>query len=123
MTGSTDVQRCPFCGEAPMSRLQYLMVPGTRSKCRRCGRAIRFRLTRGQTLMIVLSGVAAGALVTAFTDTALALIVGLVLVLVIGVAFDQGAWRRIPWVPDAQPDAPDAPEAPAGDRPLETADR
>jgi hypothetical protein len=80
-----------------MSRLQYLFVPGTRARCRSCGTMLRARLTRTQMLALVLAGAAAALLILSFLE-GIAMWLGFGALLVLAVAMDGVAWRRVGWV-------------------------
>jgi hypothetical protein len=117
MSGIPMAQRCPHCGEQPMSRLQFLFIPGVRSSCRRCGRRIRLRLSRTQLLLLAGTGAIAGAAIVLLAGSIVAVAVGLVLAIGIAFAVDEWCWRRVPWLPD------EAAAAEQPERPLETAGR
>lgn len=116
MSGTPMAQRCPKCGERPMSRLQYLVVPGVRSSCRRCGSRIRIRLSRVQLLLLAGAAAIAGAAIVLMADSLLELAIGLVLAIGLAVAIDEWCWRRVPWLSDDD-------AAPTVEPVLEPADR
>lgn len=99
MAGTPQVQRCPQCGEQPMSRTQYLLMPGTNSKCRRCGQRIQLDLSRAKLIAVIALGVAMGAAIVLLADTVLEFAIGIVIALGLGVAFDQWAWSHVAWRP------------------------
>ena len=98
-----------------MSRLQYALVPGTRSKCRRCGEPIRLAVTRAHILALILLGAALAAVLSLRVDSALTLAATMVAALLAAWAIEEWSWRRVPWVVDAKPAAASAREVePAG---------
>ncbi|HEX6589462.1 MAG TPA: hypothetical protein VF039_10595 [Longimicrobiales bacterium] len=118
MSEAPAAQRCPYCGQQPMSRIRYLLVPGTRSTCTRCGRRIRVDISRRSMLLLIGLGAVMGGLIVWLAGDWIELVVGLTLALIVAFAFDQWAWHTKPWLPD-EPVAQPAAEPAL----LETADR
>ena len=121
MSEAPAAQRCPHCGQQPMSRLRYLLVPGTRSTCTHCGGRIRVDISRRSMLLLVGLGAVMGGMIVWLAGDWVELVVGLGFALLVAFAFDQWAWHAKPWLAD-EPE-PAAAAQPAAGPPLETANR
>lgn len=99
MSAAPVVQRCPYCGEQPMTRMQYALVPALRSKCRRCGGAIRLDVNRKQLTTLILVGVIGIALLV-IIDATSPFVVALIPIALFAMAMDEWSWRRVPWARD-----------------------
>lgn len=104
MTETQQVQppprTCPSCGEAPMTRMQHYSVLGTRSKCRRCGAALRIHLERSTILLLMGAAMVAGALIATIADTRPAALAWLGLAAVLALVLEEWTFRALSWVPD-----------------------
>ncbi len=101
-------RRCPACGEQPMSRLQFLFIPGLRSRCRRCGAALRLDLSRTAIAAVIAVGVVTGYVLIERANDLGALLAACAVALVLALGFDEYAWRKASWLP-APPKLPATP--------------
>ncbi len=79
-----------------MTRFQFMLVPGLRSRCRSCGQELRLRMSRAVMLVLILAGAILGGIVVLFLEGG-AFWLGLLGVMVIGLVLDSLMWRRVPW--------------------------
>jgi hypothetical protein len=101
-------RRCPACGEQPMSRFQFLLIPGLRARCRRCGAELRLDLSYAAIVAVIAVGAVIGYFLVESADDLTAFVLAFAVALVLAVGFDEYAWRRVAWLP-APPKASAAP--------------
>ena len=99
MSTTPAASRCPACGGQAITRMKFLLLPGLRSRCQSCGRVLRYEMTRGEVLTVVVIGaVMAGILFLLFEGWSL--LIGILAISAVVFAFDSWMWRNVGWQVD-----------------------